>query len=230
MSRRRGVTALLLILTCASSASAQFRRQLDAPTAGSWEIGGGGFWGSSVDFGERRAQQTRNPTTGSEPLDLFVTDSSLEPAAGAQAYLAYYIVPAIAIEAGLRWSQPRLRVRVTSDFEDADPTTAEERLTQYQFDGSLVVHLTNLRFADESAVPFLIGGVGHIRELHQGEELVETGTAFHGGGGLKWWFGSGRERFGLRIEARVTSRSGGFDFDEERRTEPSAGVSLSYLF
>jgi hypothetical protein len=140
------------------------------------------------------------------------------------------VTRAIAIEGGVRYSKPRLRTRLTSDFEEAEPTTAEETLSQYQFDGSLVVHLTNLTFAAGRAIPFVLGGAGHVRDLHERGELVETGTEFHGGGGLKWWFGSGSRRLGLRIEARVTSREGGFDLGEERRTSPSAGVSLAYLF
>ena len=202
----------------------------DAPRRGSWEIGGGAIWASSVDFGERRAQQTRNPTTGSAPLDLFVTDNTLEASPGVQAHLAFHLTRAIAIEGGFRYAQPTFRSRIRDDFESAEPVTAEETITQYQVNGSLVLHLTNLAFAGGRAVPFVLGGAGHVRDLHQGDELVEAGTAIHGGGGVKWWFGSGRRRFGLRAEARVTSREGGFSLGEDRRTAPSGGVSLAYLF
>jgi hypothetical protein len=230
VSARPVACAALLAVVFAAPANAQFPMRPDAPQRGSWEVGGGGVWGSSVEFGERRAQQTRNPTTGTGAFDLFVTDSTLEASPGAQAHLAFYLTRAIAIEAGVRYAQPRLRVRLSGDAEEADPIAAEETIAQYQFDGSLVVHLTNFTFADGRAVPFVAGGAGHIRDLHQGNELVETGTEFHGGGGLKWWFGAGRRRLGLRVEGRVTSREGGFGLGEDRRTVPSGGVSLAYLF
>ena len=130
----------------------------------------------------------------------------------------------------MRYARPKLRVRLSADAEDADALTAEEDLSQYQFEGSLVLHLTNLAFAGGSAVPFVLGGASHIRDLHQGSELVETGTAFHGGGGLKWWLGSGARRWGLRFEARATSREGGVDLGQDRRTVGSAAVSLAYVF
>ena len=230
MIARRIVVPLVILFTLASEASAQFRAQLDGPRAGSLELGGGVSWGSSIDFGEQQAQETRNPTTGAEPLDLFVADSTLQASPGGQAYLGYYITRAIAVEGGMRFARPKLRVRLTSDFEDAAAITAEESITQYQFEGSVVMHLTNLMFADENAVPYVIAGAGHVRDLHEGDELIETGNEFHGGGGLKWWFGAGRRRFGLRFEARITSRQGGFDFGEDRRTAPSGAVSLAYLF
>ena len=226
----RACTVAAVLLLAASSASAQFFVRPDAPRRGSLEVGGGAQWASSVDFGERRAQQTRNPTTGTGPFDVFTTDTTLESAPGYHGYLAWYLTRAVAFEAGARYMRPRLRVRITGDVEDGEPVTAEEDIAQYQFDGSLVVHLTNLSFADGRAVPFVLAGAGHIRELHQGEELVETGVGFHGGGGLKWWFGSGRRRLGLRFEARVTSREGGFDLGEDRRTVPSGAVALAYLF
>lgn len=230
MTARSIGAAVLVWLACATAIHGQTFGQPDTPRAGSWEAGGGVRWGASTDFGERRAEQTRNPTTGSGPFELFVADSSLESAPGADVHLAFYVTPAVALEAGVRYAQPRLRVRLSGDAEDAEANTAEETLSQYQFDGSLVLHLTNLAFAGGRAVPFVLGGAGHIRDLHQGDELVETGTEFHGGGGLKWWLGSGRRRFGLRLEARATSREGGFSLGDERRTVTSGGVSLAYLF
>lgn len=230
MSGRALASAALLSLAFAAPAPAQMLFQPDAPRRGSWEIGGGAAWETSHELGERRAQQTRNPTSGAGPFDLFVTDTTLEAAPAAHAHLAVYLTPAIAVEAGVRYAQPRLRVRLTDDAEDAEPTTAGETIRQYQFEGSLVVHLTNLAFAGGRALPFVLAGAGHIRDLHQGDELLETGREFHGGGGLKWWFGSGRRRLGLRAEARITARDGGFQLADERRTVPSAGVSLAYLF
>jgi hypothetical protein len=220
----------LAVLLCAIPWTAGAQTRADAPRAGSWEIGGGVRWGASTDFGERAAELTRNPPTGTQPLQLFDTETTLEAAPGVDVHLAFHVTPAIALEGGVRYAQPRLRVPLSGDFEEAEATTAEETISQYQFDGSLVWHLTGMAFAGGRAMPFVLGGAGHIRDVHQGNDLVETGMEFHGGGGLKWWFGSGRRRFGVRVEARLTSRDGGFSFEDERRTVPSGGVSLAYLF
>ena len=69
------------------------------------------------------------------------------------------------------------------------------------------------------AIPFVSGGGGYVRELHEGNELVETGNEIHATAGLKYWFGA--RRFGLRVEAGVTSREKGFDKREGRRTLPA---------
>lgn len=226
---RRIAPLVLLVLVTAAPAAAQVW-QGDAPRRGSLEIGGGIGWVPSTDFGEQRAEQTRNPTTGSEPFDVFAAERTLAAAAAAQAHVAFYLSRAISLEGGFRYARPQFRVRLSDDVEEAEPLTATEDVSQYQFEGSLVLHLTNLAFASGRAVPFVIGGAGYIRDLHQDNELVETGSEFHGGGGLKWWLGSGPRRWGLRFEARATSREGGFDLGDERRTIASASVGLAYVF
>jgi hypothetical protein len=79
-------------------------------------------------------------------------------------------------------------------------------------------------------VPFLAGGAGYLRELHDGAELIETGRIYHGGAGLKLWFGQGARRLGVRADVGIATRDGGFDFRDGRRTLPTAGFSLAYLF
>ena len=229
MIPRIGALAICSLLGLAVPVSGQVWLA-EGPRSGSIEVGGGAAWAPAIDFGEQRAQQTRNPTTGSDPLDIFTADTTLDAAPAVHVYVGYYISRAISVEGAMRYARPRLRSRLDGDFEDADTSTAEEDISQYQFEGSLVLHLTNLAFAGGNAVPFVLGGAGHIRDLHQGRDLVETGTQFHGGGGLKWWLGSGPRRWGLRFEARATSRDGGFDLGDDRRTVGSAAVSLAFVF
>ena len=74
------------------------------------------------------------------------------------------------------------------------------------------------------------GGAGYLRELHEEDALVEEGVEYHAGAGLKWWFGQGSRRFGVRGDVGMSVRDGGFDFDEGARVVPVAGVSLVYTF
>ena len=223
------IAAALASATLASDASGQVLLGPDAPARGSWEVSGGAAWIGGFDLGDQTARLTRNDRNQRE-FDLFTVDGHLDPAAGLQARVGFYLSAAISLEAGFLYTQPTLALRLGDDFESAPDTTATETLNRYIFDGSLVFHLRRLSFNDGRAVPFVSGGAGYMRDLHEGNELLETGTEYHGGGGLKYWFGQGRRRFGVRVEAGFSSREGGFDFEDERRTVPIAGASLIYLF
>jgi len=227
-----GAVAMLLVPT---SAAAQARRPpgarrpaRPAPHAGSWEIGGGFLWQGGFDLGDRDAELTRNPATGTGPYDLFTSASSLGAGIGVQGRIAGYVSRNLAIEGGARITFPTLDIHLSGDVESARDLTATETLTQYVFDGSLVWHFAP--FHRGRAVPYVAGGAGYIRDLHEGSALIETGAEYHALAGLKWWLSSRPRRLGIRGEAGVSIRDGGFDFREGRRTVPVASASLIYLF
>lgn len=224
--------ALALLAAAAPSASAQVWMSGGGPgpRRGSLEVSGGALWTGGFDLGRRDATLTRNPPTGSTPFQLFSSRTRLEPKPGAQARLGVYVTRALSLEGGLQYSRPMLSTRLSEDAEGADAITATSPLTRYVFDGSAVFHLHRFAFAGGRGVPFVSGGGGYVRELHRANELLETGTEIHGGAGLKVWFGSGKRRIGLRAEAGMTSRTGGFDFKDGRRTLPTAGASMLFRF
>ena len=169
---------------------------------------------------------TGNPGAGSGSLELFTSEPSLEPVIGAQALIGVYLTRALAIEGGVQFSRPTLAVRLGDDFEDAADVTATTVITQYLFTGSVVYHFNR----PGRVLPFVAAGGGHLRDVHAFNELVETGTEYHGKVGVKFWSGAGRRRVGLRAEGGVSMRNGGFNFDQNRRMVPTAAVSLAYLF
>jgi len=197
-----------------------------APHAGSWEVSGGLLWQGGFDLGNRDAELTRNPATGTGPYDLFTSASSLGSGLGVQARVAGYLSRSLALEGGLRITRPTLNIDLSGDVESAPELTATETLTQYVFDGSLVWHFAP--FHKGRAVPYLAGGAGYMRDLHEGNALIETGVEYHGMAGLKWWLSSRPKRLGIRGEAGFSVRDGGFG--EGRRTVPVASASLIYLF
>jgi hypothetical protein len=222
---------------CASSASAQSRprgraarAQRPAPRAGSWEISGGIVWAGGFDLGTTSAELTRNPTTGTGSFDLFSADSKLASGVGVQGRLSGYLSANLAIEAGARLTRPVLRSHVSADVETSTATDVEETLSQYVIDGSVVWHLSGARFNRGRGVPFVSAGAGYIRDLHEENQVIETGTEYHATAGLKLWFSDRPRRLGLRAEAGVSIRDGGIDFREGRRTVPIANASLAYLF
>jgi hypothetical protein len=226
VTRAIACIAAAILLTAAPAAAQGFLRR-DTPRAGSWELGGGVTWTGGFSGSDRTAELTRNGET-SGGFDLFDSSRKVTSAPGLGAALAFYASPAIAVEAGFRWSKPRLSIRLSGDFEEAGELSAEEDLTRYVFTGSVVFHLRS--GPGRRLIPFVAGGAGYIRDLHEGAQLVETGTEYHALGGMKYWFGTARRRFGIRGQAGLSVSDGGFDFKDEPRTVPTASASLVYLF
>lgn len=211
-------------------AAAQVWIGSDAPHRGSVEISGGVVSFGGFDLGTRDAEETRNINTGAGPFALFASDSRVDAAPGAQIRVGVYLSRAISLEAGVQYGRPVFSSRLSSDAEAAPDITADETMTRYLVDGSLLLHLTRLSFAGGRGVPFLAGGGGYLRELHDLNEYVETGREYHATAGLNLWFGQGASRFGLRADVGASIRSGGMDFRSGRRTVPTAGLSLAYMF
>lgn len=225
-------TVCAAILWCAwpAPAAAQVWLGSPAPRLGSLEASGGVVFFSGYEMGTTNAELTRNVNAGTGPYDLFRSTSRMKPAVGIQGRLGFYVSHSVAIEGGVQYARPNFSVRLAADAEEAPDLTATEPISRYVIDGSLVLHLSNLSFAGGKGVPFIAGGGGYLRELHDGNGVIETGTELHGGGGVKLWFGSGARRLGVRADVGFSMRDGGFDFRDGRRTLPTAGVSLSYLF
>jgi hypothetical protein len=201
----------------------------EAPGRGSFEVSGGVLWQGGFDLGRQTAELTRNGDESAGPLALFTTDSEVDSIAGLRARLGYYLSPDVAIEGGLLYSRPVLSIRLADDFEDAPALTAEETIEQFLVDGAVVYYMNRLSFAGRKGLPFVTAGAGYLRELHEGRALVETGSVFHASAGVKYWFGSGW-RVGVRGEAGLSSRDGGSDSNDGRRTLPVASVSIMYVF
>jgi hypothetical protein len=221
-----GFLVAALLLGGTTDAAAQLYVGSGGPRRGAVEISGGGIWSAGQDLASREALLTGNPGSGLNSVRLFTSEPSLDPVIGAQALVGVYVTRTLAIEGGVQYSRPTLSVRLGDDFEDAPDVTATTAITQYLFTGSVLYHFGRPR----RVAPFIAAGAGHLRDVHAGNELVETGTEFHGKLGVKIWTGNGRRRFGIRAEGGLSMRSGGFNFDEDRRIVPTAAVSLAYLF
>jgi hypothetical protein len=219
-----------VVLTSAIAAipalvDAQVYVRSDRPRLGTVEVSGGGTWAGGQDLTGAAATLTVNPAGGRTSFEQFDSDPTLDPAFGVQGTVAVYLTRALAIEGGVQFSRPELKVRLSNDFEDAPDVTASTMISTYVFTGSLVYHFGS----SGRTVPFIAAGAGHLRDVHTSNELVETGTEFHGNAGIKMWFDR-RRKLGLRAEGGLSVRDGGFSFEDERRTVPTAAVSLLYLF
>ncbi len=211
-------------------AAAQVYIGREVPHAGTFEVSGGGVWFGGYDLGSVAAEETRNTGTGTGPFVLFTVDSRAKPAPGLQGRFGVYLARSASIEAGVQLARPVLSSRISGDAEEAPEVTATETLTRLIVDGSVVLHLRGLSFAGGKGVPFVLGGGGYIRELHEKNEVVETGREYHAGAGAHLWFGRGKRRLGARTDVGISRRSGGADQAGIKRMVPTAGASLAYLF
>jgi hypothetical protein len=220
----RGILVSLLALGWPSVAAAQ----PPAGRAGSFELTVGGVWTSPASLGEDQATETTNQP-GGPPFTLFEASSEIESGLGLEARLGYYLTPRIAIEGGgmVVWQQAS--TRVTSDVEGIPDVTAVEDLTEFIVDGAVAIHFNPLG----GLAPFVRAGAGYLRQLHEGASLVDEGVVYHAGAGATWWLSAPRrgffKRWGLRGEARVVIRDGGFTLEEDDDVRVGAAAAAALL-
>jgi len=211
----RGAVVLGILLLVPALASAQ-----------RIELGGSFVATGGYDAGERSAFESSNSTnTSAPPLTLFATSSTVTSAVGAEGRLGFALSRRMSVEGTFQFTRPLLQTRVTDDFENATPVTAEERVASYLGGGSILYH-----FGSGRVHPFVSGGAAYLRQLHEDNAGVVTGMELHGGGGLMYWFGPHRRGVGLRADAQLSSRSRSVGFEDKRQLVPVVGVGVTYRF
>jgi hypothetical protein len=223
-------SAIILCVALPTSALAQRRPHPDAPHAGAIEIEGAALWTGGYDAGSSPAELTRNPSTGTAPLQLFQTSSRVTATPGGEFRLGVYVTPIFSVEGGVAYRRPNLETKASGDVESAPDTTLAVSVAEYLVDASAVYQIATI--AGGRGGPFVSGGAGYLRQLYDGNINVQTGPEVHAGGGLRYWLSEGRTRVGLRVEARASVRTNSIDPEQEkkRRVLPvvSAGVTVVF--
>jgi len=198
--------AALVISALATPASAQAR----GSSFPRLEVGGGGGAAGGVSFGDRDANLLTNSTSGA-PFRLFATSTELRPAVALEVRLGYRVTPRLAAEGRLTFARPSLVVSISQDAEDASPVEATSRLTEYVVEGGASWRLSV--DARRQWIPFVSGGAGLARHVHDGRALAENGVAAYAGAGALYGLGTPRglapRRTGLRFDVRLQVLSGG---------------------
>jgi hypothetical protein len=226
----RLVTLALLVLL-AAPVNAQTQR---ASQPARFSVAGGVLWAGGYSTGIVGATLRRNaPGTTTPPgFTLFTAETSVERAVGVDARFRYAVTRAFDIEAGGTFSQPRLIARIDRD-EEADPVElGDQRLSQFTLEGSVLWHLTPINLGAR-ARPFVIGGIGYLRQLDQDRSAAETGTVGRIGAGVNYWLRSDhttRRGFGVRGEASLQIRSGGYRFEDKVHMGPAISVLGTFGF
>ena len=224
--RACGVALATLVLAGAVAAPVMAQA---GPAAGRWELGGGGVLVGGYSLGESVAELT--PNSGSAPsFEQFTTDNRVRQAFGVQARIGFMVNSALVVEGGLRFTRPVFDVRVSGDAEGAADTSAEETLSQYLFDGSVRLALRRARRLPAgarcrscTAAPATCASCTSRTRWSKKGWSTTPAAASSGGSG-------GRRRFGVRGDAGISIRDGGFDFEDSRRVVPIVAGSLVYTF
>jgi hypothetical protein len=198
--RRLVLTACALIAAVPSLADAQARRPRLPPRI---EVGIGGGVAGGLELGERDATLRAN-SVNPAPFRLFSSDTRLERAAFVDVRLGYRVTPRLIVEGTLGVARPRLTSSLSADVENAAPVEASTTLTEY-----VITAGAAWRFSTSPRrrwAPFVSGGAGVARHVHDGRVLVENGIDGYAGGGVIYSFGS---RSGLRLDGRVHLLNGG---------------------
>ena len=229
MSGRRATLALVVALAGAGSASAQ--TAADRPVH-RFEASIGALWLGGAELGSQDAELRSNAVPTSD-FTLFDTDARMEAAPGFDARVAFWLTRSLAVEAGLVRTGPELRTRVTGDVEGADDLTLGEDVDQYFVDAAAVLMLDRFSLGSRT-VPFVSGGAGYLRQLHEGRTLVETGQVYHVGGGLRHWLRVNDSGFlralGVRVDARLYVLVNGIAFEDEARPQGTISGALFVTF
>ena len=223
--RRQIAGAAFLLIAAATAASAQPYVGKPRPRAGIVEGGAGAVWIRGYGAGDASALETANTTTGTPPITLFATSSSVRSAAGGEGRLGVYVTRRVLVEGFFQYSRPSLETRVSQDYENAQAVTADVPVASYLAGGTALYH-----FGDGQLVPFVGGGAAYVRQLYDGNSVMVTGSEFHALGGVKYWFGGRVRHFGLRVDAGVSSRSKSVGFEDKRRVLPTLSGGITYLF
>jgi len=235
LSIRRVRTALLWCSLAAALTPARVHAQ---GREGRLEIAASVGMAGNHDLGTEKAVESGNGVPVGSDVTLFQAATSLERGPLFEGRVAWHLTRAFAVEGTFGMVRTHLRTSITNDFEQASPIVSTSRLTQYTAEGGVVWHLNRLRFAHGRVRPFVTGGGGYLRQLHDGATLVETGKSAFAGGGLKVRLheSAGRrpsllKALGLRVDARLNATHGGFDIDEDAwRTFPSLTGGIYVCF
>jgi hypothetical protein len=228
----RGSRFTAIVLSVAFAASGQVAAAQSLPPAGpGWlELSFGTLWIGQLALGENDANQT-TPTGGA--LKLFSTSTELASVAGLDARVAVRLLRSLDAEVEAAYGRPELNISISSDFENAAALTAREELQQFTMGAGAVWYLP-FHMGTSRLSPFVLGGAGYLRQVHEERTLVETDQYYDVGGGVKWLAVARTSglvnSFGVRVDVRAMVRRKGVAFDDGGHTSPAIGASAFVRF
>jgi opacity protein-like surface antigen len=226
--------ALLGLCAFASLAAAQGASE-ETPSLRAHRVtlSGGVLWTGGYEIGDATATLRGNGLGANPPpFTLFESSSSMDGTIGVETRIGFSLTRTLAIEGGFAYQRPGLTTSLSGDAEAVATSIDAEQLAQYVVDVGAVWQVPGVTFGSRIR-PFVMAGGGYLRQLFDERTLVETGSVYYGGGGVRYWLrggdGSGRS-MGLRADVRLQWRNGGVDFEDRTRMMPVVAASVFYEF
>ena len=219
--RWAAAAALLGAVLSAAPAEAQ-------SAAGTLEIGVGVRRSGEVALGTADANET-NPSGGS--FRLFRSESRLNEINAVEARIGARLTPAVQIEAAGSYGEADLVVRLASDVEGIPDVSAIEPIQRFTVEGALTLDVIA---RSSRAQPFVALGGGYVRDVHDGQTLVESGAIGYIGGGVNLTLRStpaaAMKAVGVRLDGRAVFGWRGVGFDDDVHTTYAVGGSMFMRF
>jgi hypothetical protein len=220
MSTRLATLVLLTLVSSPIAAMAQNEAEppVRPPTV---EIGGGIGWFGQADAGTRDATMTANQPGNPGRLNFFSATGKTRSGPAGVGIIGVNFSRHFGVEGGFQYSRPRLVIDVDEDVEHTPGVTIEgDAFDQFVAEGNFIYHFNQARFDNRRTVPFVLAGVGALRQKTD-DGITENGTIYQAGLGFKWFSGiSSRGHAGgpgMRLDVRYVFRDGGLDFEEDAR-------------
>jgi hypothetical protein len=227
------VAAASLWALASIEAVAQTADQVPSLRAHHVTLSGGLVWTGGYSIGETTAELRGNAVgSTAPPFTLFRAASSVDAAAGVEGRVGYAIARNLMVDVGVSYQRPGLTAELSADEEAAAVTLDAERLSQYIVDVGVLWQFPG-RALGSRVRPFVIGGGGYLRQLYDERTVVETGSVYYAGAGVRYWLRGGdgqRRSIGLRGDGRAMWRRGGVDFENEVRVIPVLRVDAFVEF
>jgi hypothetical protein len=219
--RSSAVATFLAAVVFASPAEAQ-------TSAGEIEIGVGVRRSGALALGSADANET---TSSGGSFRLFRSESRLEEINAVEARIGIRLTPAVQIEATGSYGESDLVVRLSSDVEGIPDVSASEAIQRFTVEGALTLDVIG---QSRRARPFVAIGGGYVRDVHDGQTLVESGAIGYMGGGLNLTLRSSpaaaMKAAGVRLDGRVVFGWRGVGFDDDAHTTYAVGASMFMRF
>jgi hypothetical protein len=196
-------------------------------------VSGGIIWTGGYAIGDRTAELRGNavgPTA--PPFTLFRAESSVDARTGVPVRVGFAVTRDLTVEFGVSYQRPGITTSLSRDAEVAAVAIDAERLSQYVFDAAALWQLPGLRLGAR-ARPFVLAGGGYLRQLYDERTLVEHGSIYYAGGGLRYWLRGGdgsRHAVGIRTDARLQWRIDGVEFEGNTRVAPAVAAYAFFEF
>jgi opacity protein-like surface antigen len=218
-------------LACSLHTSPSVAQQSSDVAPGQFEVSAGTTWVGSALLGSRDATLTGS---SGDRFRLFSTSSELGRATGFNVRLGRHVTGVVEAEVSASYASPLLTTSIVDDAENATATAASEAIRQFTIEGGALFNLLQWRLGAR-VLPFVAAGGGYLRQLHEGNALVQAGKVVYVGGGARIPLVSrGADKrltqLGVRVDLRALLRSGGVMLDGKSHISPALSASLFVRF